>query len=527
MMQVSTLLWDGAFPWMDFGVFTEENIMVVQHNLYAANTSRMMGLVETAQIKSTEKLSSGYRINRAADDAAGFCISEKMRKQIRGLDRATTNASDGISAVQTAEGALDEVQNMLQRMNELAVQSANGTNSISDRSAIQNEIDQLTTEIDRISETTKFNETYLLKGANDVTKRASWSYSNYTTTTRAKVTFTSDATTGLTAAITFSSSTAVSQSDTNYIVRSLRDSGLSITQSHTYDASKDGENISYNLKLTGDAAQRFKVVSVTLYNSAGNGVFEIQDSGGNMIAKITVSGGNAQTATSTRQSTNATAVVTASEVRAQRTQGQIATLFDKDGNAISENALDRYFSLADGNVASADGSTGGVSPRATSPLVYDAVGNLTSLNPAAVNGRRDIKGDMHLDIHVGADGTKNNKVRINIRCMSAKALGVNGMKVDGADSTNADLAIETIKEALQKVSDQRAELGAEQYRLERSIANLENVVENTTASESRIRDTDMAKETVRWSTNNILAQSGQAMLAQANHSNDGVMSLIA
>lgn len=138
--------------------------MVVQHNMQAANANRMLNITTSAQSKSTEKLSSGYRINRAADDAAGLTISEKMRKQIKGLDRASTNAEDGVSAVQTAEGALTEVHSMLQRMNELATQSANGTNSNTDRKAIQDEIDQLTTEIDRVSETTKFNETYLLKG---------------------------------------------------------------------------------------------------------------------------------------------------------------------------------------------------------------------------------------------------------------------------------------------------------------------------------------------------------------------------
>ena len=139
--------------------------MVVQHNMQAANANRMLNVTTSAQSKSTEKLSSGYRINRAADDAAGLTISEKMRKQIRGLDRASTNAEDGVSSVQTAEGALTEVHSMLQRMNELATQAANGTNSKdSDRQAIQDEIDQLTTEIDRVAETTKFNETYLLKG---------------------------------------------------------------------------------------------------------------------------------------------------------------------------------------------------------------------------------------------------------------------------------------------------------------------------------------------------------------------------
>ena len=139
--------------------------MVVQHNMQAANANRMLNVTTSAQSKSTEKLSSGYKINRAADDAAGLTISEKMRKQIKGLDRASTNAQDGVSSVQTAEGALTEVHSMLQRMNELATQAANGTNSKdSDRQAIQDEIDQLTTEIDRVSETTKFNETYLLKG---------------------------------------------------------------------------------------------------------------------------------------------------------------------------------------------------------------------------------------------------------------------------------------------------------------------------------------------------------------------------
>ena len=143
--------------------------MVVQHNMQAMNANRMLNVTTSTQAKATEKLSSGYKINRAADDAAGLTISEKMRKQIKGLDRASTNAEDGVSAVQTAEGALTEVHSMLQRMNELAVQASNGTNSESDRSSIQDEISQLTTEIDRVAESTKFNETYLLKGNADGT----------------------------------------------------------------------------------------------------------------------------------------------------------------------------------------------------------------------------------------------------------------------------------------------------------------------------------------------------------------------
>ena len=153
--------------------------MVVQHNLTAMNSNRMLGVTTSQQAKTTEKLSSGYKINRAADDAAGLAISEKMRKQIRGLTQASANAQDGISVVQTAEGALAEVHDMLQRMNELAVKSANGTQSTSDRESIQAEISQLITEIDRVSETTKFNETYLLKGDRDAKRLFLWLRCNY------------------------------------------------------------------------------------------------------------------------------------------------------------------------------------------------------------------------------------------------------------------------------------------------------------------------------------------------------------
>ena len=155
--------------------------MVVQHNLQAMNSNRMLGITTKTVAGSTEKLSSGYRINRAADDAAGLSISEKMRKQIRGLSQASSNAEDGISSVQTAEGALAEVTDMLQRMNELAVQAANGTNSTTDRGYIQDEIDQLVTEIDRVAETTKFNETYLLKGDDSVASKKTYT-ANYATT---------------------------------------------------------------------------------------------------------------------------------------------------------------------------------------------------------------------------------------------------------------------------------------------------------------------------------------------------------
>ncbi|MCM1302720.1 MAG: flagellin [Lachnospiraceae bacterium] len=271
--------------------------MVVQHNLRAVNSNRMLGLTSASQNKSTEKLSSGYKINRAADDAAGLAISEKMRRQVRGLTQASANAQDGVSCVQTAEGALNEVHDMLQRMNELAVKAANGTNQTEDQSYIQKEVDNLISEINRVSATTTFNEKMLL-----------------------------------------------------------------------------------------------------------------------------------------------------------------------------------------------DGSFSGVA------------------------------------LQVGAEEASANQISVTIASLSATGLGVNGVKVSAQSSAKS--AIGTIKTAIKTLNEQRSNLGAVQNRLEHTINNLDNVVENTTAAESRIRDTDMATEMVKYANNNILAQAGQAMLAQSNQANQGVLSLL-
>jgi len=271
--------------------------MVVQHNLTAMNSNRMLGLTQSALTKSTEKLSSGYRVNRAADDAAGLAISEKMRRQVRGLTQASRNAQDGISAVQTAEGALNEVHDMLQRMNELAVQAANDTNMSQDRAYIQSEINALASEISRVASTTTFNEQNLLNG------------------------------------------------------------------------SFAGKNL-----------------------------------------------------------------------------------------------------------------------------------------------------------QVGSEYQQS--IKISISSMSATSLGVNATNVKVSSFGQANSAISKIKKALVSVSKQRSDLGAIQNRLEHTINNLNNVVENTTAAESQIRDTDMATEMVKYSNSNILAQAGQAMLAQSNQSNQGVLSLL-
>ncbi len=273
--------------------------MVVQHNLTAMNSNRMLGVTTSTQAKSTEKLSSGYKINRAADDAAGLAISEKMRRQVRGLTQAVANEQDGISAVQTAEGALGEVHDMLQRMNELAVKAGTDTLQQTDRDYIQSEVDALLTEIDRVSATTTFNEQSLLDGS-----------------------------------------------------------------------------------FTGKKLQ------------------------------------------------------------------------------------------------------------------------------------------------VGAESVASNQIQMDIASMNVSGLSIASLKVSGSDGSVARASIDKIKTALEKVSKQRSDLGAVQNRLEHTVKNLDNVVENTQAAESQIRDTDMATEMVRYSNNNVLAQAGQAMLAQANQSNQGVLSLL-
>lgn len=407
--------------------------MVVQHNLSAMNANRMLNVTTSAQSKSTEKLSSGYKINRAADDAAGLSISEKMRKQIKGLTQASSNAQDGVSAVQTAEGALTEVHSMLQRMNELAVQSSNGTNSQTDRKAIQDEIDQLTSEIDRVSETTKFNETYLLKGDSTTTTKASFMKSNY----------------------------------------AIKD-GVKLYLEGEIDDTKN---------LTGDKLKEAIASGKKIYTE--------------------VAGAGKQD-----KNTTNTLAVKGSDY------AYVTKLYDKKGNAVTAEQIIAKKN-ADGTDAATDGyftSEGGkgVAVAAT------AAANYTE--------GYDVNGAISFSLHVGADSSADNKIAVKIDSMSAKGIGVYGLKVDTEDDATA--AIDRIAEAVQKVSSQRSTLGAAQNRLEHTIANLDNVVENTTSAESRIRDTDMAQEMVNYSKNNILAQAGQSMLAQANQANQGVLSLL-
>ena len=523
--------------------YKEVTIMVVQHNLTAMNSNRMLGITTKTQAKSTEKLSSGYKINRAADDAAGLSISEKMRKQIRGLTQASSNAQDGISAVQTAEGALNEVQDMLQRMNELAVKSANGTNSETDRTYIQNEIDQLTTEIDRVSETTKFNETYLLKGDKSSPKDTNFQYKEVEVTTQDLY--------------------YVENGKVNTLKKGSYKSAVDTTK-HDYYTSKDGVQVGQKI-ATGDHdtyAEQTKVKVIT------DEVYTKDTATGNFIsAKGTALDGTGATKYYTLQA-GADGVYEATEKQTPTSEEWDkvrtgVTVYDKDGNEYGPgslvNDITKYYATiktgilaGDSKVATPDDvvtkGTTQFTDKDGNEIAANGLGNyinndgtLKANSGLYINGNVATQDDVDkmvdsskafdtgaltLKLHVGADATDNNQISVKIDAMSADGLGVKNLKVDGADDTNAKNAVETIKEAIQKVSTQRSALGAAQNRLEHTISNLDNVVENTTSAESQIRDTDMATEMVKYSNNNILAQAGQAMLAQANQSNQGVLSLL-
>ena len=463
--------------------------MVVQHNMQAMNANRMLNVTTSAQSKSTEKLSSGYRINRAADDAAGLTISEKMRKQIRGLDQASTNAEDGVSSVQTAEGALTEVHSMLQRMNELATQAANGTNSKdSDRQAIQDEIDQLTTEIDRVSETTKFNETYLLKG----------------------------------------------EAGTKTINMKAHDAGLKGTltdngdgtATFVMDSLKDGDSVSIGGKTYTIGSKKADVdTAVAAKIKTAGDKFTVNGQEITIVDNYTADKAADQKAGNYTLDDAKALVKEGATVKVGTDEYKVMT--DKGGDGIDDTdasviSKDVAYNLASKELLAANqiGDTkGSAKVENTNAKAADGSFKITT-------GQADVANSLSFSLHVGADADMTNKIQVNIDAMDSASLGIKGLNVKDASGNAATYAVDAISDAISKVSSQRSSLGAVQNRLEHTINNLDNVVENTTTAESRIRDTDMAEEMVNYSKNNILAQAGQSMLAQANQSNQGVLSLL-
>ncbi len=552
--------------------------MVVQHNLQAMNANRMLGINAKANASSTEKLSSGYRVNRAADDAAGLAISEKMRKQIRGLTQASSNAEDGISAVQTAEGALAEVQDMLQRMNELCVQAANGTNSVTDRQYIQDEIDQLVTEIDRVSETTKFNELYLLKGDEEADKELVHTY-NYIVDDEVV-----DATKSL-ATNKEGNNVRVNYDGTenvyvvsNGIKTSNSSSPMSadvITKGSDYsrylsNATEVGESSSVtavgfktdhvafkNTELDPDRAVSglevddkgklfHKTFNTYIYDTDTKNIIHLAAT--EDLSKYIQLNADQTCTVKDRYRLLQVADGDVTDVKATATLGkQLAAdklltnkdfvgsqterkLYNADGELVAGMALYKYFDedgKYKGGLFSDDQATAQVTYGGTA----DAINKKENIEFYVSDLTEQITAALEFSVHAGADSDLENKIGLKIDTMSAAGVGVKKLhsdKIGIVDETgdNATAAIDVVAEALQVVSTQRSVLGAIQNRLEHTIKNLDNVVENTTSAESNIRDTDMAEEMVSYSNNNVLLQAGQSMLAQANQANQGVLSLL-
>ena len=392
--------------------------MVVQHNLTAMNSNRQLGVTTSQQAKASEKLSSGFKINRAADDAAGLSISEKMRSQIRGLDRASANAQDGISLIQSAEGALNEAHAILQRMNELAVQGANDTNQSIDRASINQELNALVDELDRISTTTQFNKQNLLDG-------------NFT--------------------------------NKNLQVGANTDQKISVTIGNMNAASLGLTSVAYKTKQQGTAPSTIKY-----------GEYEIS-----YHKSQTLSANKAAAITSIQN-----------KVSAAITSAAFVNKYDAATGSV-------YFQHTDGGKRFA---------------------SATSCKTDAISVAKAAVSKALTDNFADYVTTKNESATAELQ------KNVGRVAVDDYDTANASLS--AIQGAINKVSEQRSALGAIQNRLEHTVANLDTVSENTSAAESRIRDTDMAKMMVDYSKNNILAQAGQSMLAQANQMNQGVLSLL-
>ena len=585
--------------------------------MQAANANRMLNVTTSAQSKSTEKLSSGYRINRAADDAAGLTISEKMRKQIRGLDRASTNAEDGVSAVQTAEGALTEVHSMLQRMNELATQSANGTNSTTDRKAIQDEIDQLSTEIDRVSETTKFNETYLLKGntdgatskvklnahdaglagkltdngngtatfkadtlaVGDKVKIAGKEYTignsadsaDYAKKDTIKTTVdgvgdsvtSGNTTTSIVAKVTTATATGATWAANDKFKDADGNEWTVATATNATNHEVKAADVSNYLKdgctIVSNAANT-KLAGTSVVDDLGKNEVSIADTTGITALQNGIKAGDTVTVNGTTKTVTAETPKTYDEIKTAVAAGTagattmsigskgytLATTTDaaagkitqddflaliKDGDkvtvgantytAIIKSSDDDSITLEDAYSKMAKELETASSIGADTAAAVKNNGNGTF---DITKGTVDVKESLSFNLHVGADADSTNKITVDIDSMSSAGLGIKGIKAD--TEQDATYAIDAIADAISQVSSQRSALGAIQNRLEHTINNLDNVVENTTSAESRIRDTDMAEEMVNYSKNNILAQAGQSMLAQANQSNQGVLSLL-
>ncbi|QUO22800.1 flagellin [Clostridiaceae bacterium Marseille-Q4143] len=486
--------------------------MRIQHNIAALNSYRNLTGNNSAVSKNLEKLSSGYRINRAGDDAAGLAISEKMRAQITGLNTAQKNAQDGVSLVQTAEGALTEVHSMLNRMVELADQSANGTyDNPVDRANLQKEISSLKDEIDRIADATNFNGINLLDGSLsakklDLNQASTLGGQPITVKENAAVATTSDFTVGV-------------------------GDGKENTLTVEY-ADENGKLHSVDLKYTSntDAAANTKSIKDAIAKSELASVFDVAEAGNKFTLTSKVAGeGGAKLITIKTTDTVATAVkngtVTEGTNATVTAEGKAAIA---DGDKITLNGKTYQF-VKDADTEVADGATAVLIGKADADTMVNlnkalesagikATLDATNITFAALNNGKG------LTLQIGDTSEDFNQMTVSVGDMHTVALGI--ADIDISTQAGAKASVDKIKSAINSVSSTRGDLGAIQNRLEHTINNLSVTAENMTAAESRIRDVDMANEMMAYTKNNILVQSSQAMLAQANQIPQGVLQLL-
>ena len=528
--------------------------MIINHNMNALNAHRNMNVNNTAAGKSMEKLSSGLRINRAGDDAAGLAISEKMRGQIRGLTQASRNASDGISMIQTAEGALNETQNILQRMRELSVQSSNDTNTSADRASIQKEIEQLTEEIDRIGNNTEFNTQSLLKG--DGSTKLEGAGINIPAVTAGKDRTTEEvkaeikvkaenaATEGIVKLNGQTLSLKVDASNTNKMTKDEIAKEIQVQLQEQIDKNDELKG-QYKVSVSGEKVSIEAVKGGKYEGDAGS----IEVAGKNNNSNLEKSAGGDITDTSKVNATGTTVAATAATVKLDL-QG-LATAIGKDKEAIIGTGITigkTQIEFYDATQGAYSGNSVGVdiskvtTAKELSEAIIDQAGKKIEEATININGTTGLvisstaKGaNSTVNVQDGAKNegfeatfqvgaNSNQTISISIGDMRAEALGVKD--VDLTTAKGSQEATATIQAAIEKVSTERAGLGAVQNRLEYTISNLDNTTENLTSAESTLRDVDMAKEMMTFSKNNILNQAAQAMLAQANQQPQNVLSLL-
>lgn len=477
--------------------------MVIAHNMMAMNAQRQFNIVGNSKKKSTEKLSSGYRINRAADDATGLAISEKMRRQIRGLNQGANNTMDGISLLQVADGALAEVHDMLHRVTVLSVQSANGTNTDSDREAIQQEINQIMSEINRISDTTEFNERLLFGGSNTtIIEDRNQILSNLVNKTYpASI---ND--------VELPDGTIMDKNTVNFTLNLMSDiakgyeifsNGYSLSNNPTRFQSLWSE---MNQNLISSASRPYYISNI---NDAQMKISMYFNGSSLNLSDLMTSYNNAATSAHGSEYYRVCSMAPFSQAVVQHSSSRFNDYLGWQKNGLS---------------------------IVGDPTFYDVMfANQGSDNESIINGIVDgykyifgikFKDEAYesdqLWIQSGAEA--GDGMFITIGNMNTSILSVNGLDVTTADG--ASRAIDAAGKATKMISALRSNIGAQQNRLEHTYKNVTNIAENTTTAESRIRDTDIAKEMVEFSKQNILEQVGQSMMAQANQRNQSVLSLL-